>query len=216
MNDIVSRIKKIIEEEGISPNAFSKKIGFNQSNLSKVLNGSREVPQNLITAILNHTDVNKTWLLTGEGGAWNTKASTPEIVTEEVVHQSGKRPRVPFTVRAGKLTEIMSSVMPYDCEYIPVINAFPEYDFTIIVKGDSMEPKYEGGDEIACKRIDNTSFIQWGKPHVLDTAQGMILKRIYEDGDKIRCVSYNREYPDFCVDKDEIFSVSLVVGLIRI
>ena len=126
------------------------------------------------------------------------------------------RPRIPFTAAAGSLTNAVEGITSEQCEQIPRINAFPDYDFTIILKGDSMEPKYEGGDEVACKRIDSTSFIQWGKVHVLDTAQGIIIKRIYEDGEKIRCTSYNPEYPDFSILKEEIYSMSLVVGLIRL
>lgn len=126
------------------------------------------------------------------------------------------RPRIPYTAAAGSLTSAVEGITANQCEQIPRINAFPDYDFTIIIKGSSMEPKYEGGDEVACKRIDNTSFIQWGKVHVLDTAQGIIIKRIYEDGEKIRCTSYNPEYPDFSIQKEEIFSMSLVVGLIRL
>ena len=126
------------------------------------------------------------------------------------------RPRIPYTAAAGSLTSAVEGITANQCEQIPRINAFPDYDFTIILKGDSMEPKYEGGDEVACKRIDSTSFIQWGKVHVLDTAQGIIIKRIYEDGEKIRCASYNTEYPDFSILKEEIFSMSLVVGLIRL
>lgn len=126
------------------------------------------------------------------------------------------RPRIPYTAAAGSLTNAMEGITASQCERMPRITIFPDYDFTIILKGDSMEPKYEGGDEVACKRIDNTSFIQWGKPHVLDTAQGIIIKRIYENGDKIRCVSYNPEYPDFSIDKSEIYSISLVVGLVRL
>nr|WP_182021492.1 XRE family transcriptional regulator [Bacteroides intestinalis] len=126
------------------------------------------------------------------------------------------RPRIPYTAAAGSLTNAMNGITADQCEHIPRINIFPEYDFTIIIKGDSMEPKYEGGDEVACKRIDSTSFIQWGKVHVLDTAQGILIKRAYEDGEKIRCVSYNPEYPDFSIDKSEIYSMSLVVGLVRL
>ena len=126
------------------------------------------------------------------------------------------RPLVPYTVAAGSLTTAMEGIAEWQCERKPIIRELPAYDFTIIVKGDSMEPKFEGGDEIACRRIDETSFIQWGKPHVLDTVQGLILKRIYEDEDKIKCVSYNSAYPDFSIDKTEVYSISLVVGLIRI
>lgn len=130
--------------------------------------------------------------------------------------ETDTRPRIPYTAAAGSLTSAVEGVTSEQCEHIPRISFFPEYDFTIIIKGDSMEPKYEGGDEVACKRIDNTSFIQWGKPHVLDTAQGILIKRVYENEDKIRCVSYNPEYPDFSIDKNEIYSMSLVVGLVRL
>ncbi len=34
-----------------------------------------------------------------------------------------------------------------------------------------MEPEFHSGDEIACRFIVEPSFIQWGRPHVLDTTQ---------------------------------------------
>lgn len=46
----------------------------------------------------------------------------------------------------------------------------------MFIKGDSMSPRYESGDEIACRKIDQARFVQWGKPHVLDTTQGIIIK----------------------------------------
>ncbi len=126
------------------------------------------------------------------------------------------RPHIPYTAAGGVLTEVLDGISESNCERRPKINVLPDYDFTITVKGDSMEPKYEGGDDVACKRIDKTSFIQWGKTHVLNTSQGIIIKRIYDDGDRIKCVSYNTEaYPAFSIDKREIYSISLVVGLIR-
>ena len=79
-----------------------------------------------------------------------------------------------------------------------------------------MAPEYQSGDEVACRKIDSTSFIQWGKTHVLDTSQGIVMKRIYDDGDKIRCVSYNKDYPDFSIAKNEIYSTNLVVGVLRL
>ena len=79
-----------------------------------------------------------------------------------------------------------------------------------------MMPKYESGDEVACRRIDQTRFIQWGKVHVLDTTQGIIIKRIYEEGDCIKCVSFNPDYPPFLIPKSDIYSMGLVVGSLSI
>jgi len=35
-------------------------------------------------------------------------------------------------------------------------------------------------------------------------------------GDGIRCVSLNKDYPDFVIPKREVYSFNLVVGLIRL
>ena len=200
------KVKNVVE--------LATSIKANRVTVSNALNGNKKY---LTDSLMNRVNTsfgnifNKEWMRTGEGQMLvNQDTNTFSVAPLPT------RPRVPYTVAAGKLTEALEGITEEQCERIPVINALPEYDFTIIVKGDSMEPKFEGGDEIACKRIDDTSFIQWGKVHVLDTAQGLILKRIYEDGDKIKCVSYNKDYPDFSIDKREIYSMNLVVGLVRI
>ena len=84
----------------------------------------------------------------------------------------------------------------------------------MIVKGDSMEPKFEGGDEIAIRKVCDV--IEWGKTYVLDTRDGAVLKRLYDNGDNFKCVSFNAEYPDFEVCKADVFGIYKVVGLLRI
>lgn len=153
----------------------------------------------------------------GIGTQTNTYYGCDDDTAIQLPDNVETRPHIPYTAAGGVLTEVLEGISESSCERRPKINVLPDYDFTITVKGDSMEPKYEGGDDIACKRIDNTSFIQWGKTHVLNTSQGIIVKRIYDDGNKIKCVSYNSEaYPAFSIDKSEIYSISIVVGLIRI
>ena len=150
--------------------------------------------------------INIEWLMTGEGEMIDKGNSQGQILET--------RPRIPMTVAAGTLCGFSKSVKYCDCERQPVIKAFPDYDYTIIVKGDSMEPKFSGGDEIAIRRV--AGVIEWGKTYVLDTADGAVLKRLYDNGDSFRCVSFNKEYPDFKVRKSDVFGVYKVVGLIRI
>jgi repressor LexA len=204
------RILRYIEHEGISIREFERKCGFSNGYFNKIKDFSTDKVQEITRVFPN---LNYIWVLTGETCMLNSDMAQPNEISQVKIET---RPRIPYTAAAGSLTSAVEGVTSEQCEHIPRISFFPEYDFTIIIKGDSMEPKYEGGDEVACKRIDNTSFIQWGKPHVLDTAQGILIKRTYEDGDKIRCVSYNPEYPDFSIDKNEIYSMSLVVGLVRL
>lgn len=214
---------------------MARAVNIKQSTIRDIVGTKQSKPSfETLKAIVDcpTIKVNTKWLLVGAGNVFDEDKGyfyfefneNKEPVKVEHFEKPPKkatsilqtRPRIPYTAAAGSLTSAVEGITTDQCEQVPRIEIFPDYDFTIIIKGDSMEPKYEGGDEVACKRIDSTSFIQWGKVHVLDTAQGILIKRTYEDGDKIRCVSYNPEYPDFSIDKSEIYSMSLVVGLVRL
>lgn len=173
------------------------------------------------------------WLLTGEGEMLKTKRISRQNSVEQVpvveykdsefseVNQSSDlrdiptRPRIPVDAAAGSLSVALSSVAESDCEQIPVIPTLPKYDFTIVARGDSMTPDILPGDELACRFINEKGFIQWGRTHVLDTAQGVVVKRIFDADDNIICRSANHNYPDFPVSKNEIYHLALVVGLLR-
>lgn len=212
--EIKDRISKFIQYKNITIAEFERNVSLANGYIKKFKGSIGSDKLNNI--ISYYPDININWLITGKGSMLKSEISNMLAESPMEYGKKQTRPRIPYTAAAGSLTSAVEGITANQCEQIPRINAFPDYDFTIIIKGSSMEPKYEGGDEVACKRIDNTSFIQWGKVHVLDTAQGIIIKRIYEDGEKIRCTSYNPEYPDFSIQKEEIFSMSLVVGLIRL
>lgn len=210
-NSIIDRIETFLEINSSSTNAFARTAGLDPGNMGKMLAGKQKITDATLRKIADAHGLNFEWLKYGEGEMFNDT---------DAANASGDagdtRPRVPYTAAAGTLTSSMEGVFESQCERAPRVRNFPAYDFTIIIRGDSMEPEYQSGDEVACRRIDNTSFVQWGKTHVLDTSQGIVMKRIYNDGDKIRCVSYNKDYPDFSIAKSEVYSMNLVVGVLRL
>lgn len=206
-NSVNERVRALIDYQKISDNKFAQAIGVNQKLLSNMFIRGTEPSSKTISSILNtFKNVSAEWLLRGEGDM---------IISEKGSNYKVEvKPRIPMSAAAGAVGGFADSVKLYDCEQIPVINAFPAYDYTMIVKGDSMEPKFEGGDEIAIKKV--TDYIEWGKVYVLDTRDGAVIKRLYDAQEKYRCVSYNKEYCDFEVNKADVFGVYRVVGLIRI
>lgn len=211
--DTIKRLNELIEakcgERGES--AFSKLIGIHQVTLNNYILGKRKLSLEVIEAILKtFPDVSAEWLLRG--------CDVTNNVTNHVTNSDAVKtlPRIPYDAAAGSLTNAMEGVAESQCEHVPVVAAFPRYDFTIRVTGRSMEPMYFSGDEVACLKINESRFIQWGRVHVLDTTQGVVIKRIYDNGDSIRCVSFNPEYSDFNVPKEDIFSYNLVVGALRL
>lgn len=203
--DIGERVKAFREAScGGSNTVFADMVGESTKTTSNWCAAS-SLSQGVILKIKKaFPQINLDWLITGEGNMTLSESACNEQT----------RPRIPMTVAAGTLNGFGDAVLSHQCEQVPVVKMLPDYDYTMIVKGDSMEPKFEGGDEIAIKRV--SSIIEWGKPYVLDTRDGAILKRLYDAGDKYRCVSYNSEYSDIEVPKDDVFGVYRVVGLIRI
>ena len=54
-------------------------------------------------------------------------------------------------------------------------------------------------------KLPDTSFFQWGKPYFLDNDQGVL-----------ECHSDNKEnYPPFIINKDSIYKISIVIGVLR-
>ncbi len=214
---INKRISEIIEYLGISRYKMAQKTGISEAIFNNIDKNKNKASIDVVEKILNNYSViNAAWLVTGQGKMLNEHPNT--INNEEAnskISDTETRPRVPMNAAAGALSIAIDGITIRDCEELPVIRAFSKYDFTIFAKGDSMEPEFHSGDELACLYIKNTTFVQWGRCHVLDTAQGIIVKRIFEEDEFIICKSHNAEYKDFSIHKSEVYNIALVIGLIR-
>lgn len=209
-NDYTERFLATIEAMGLKDSEVANALeDLSKGTMSKIRNARCGVSMNTLQEFCNaYPRVSSDYIITGRGSMFLDEERQDVLIKT--------LPRIPYDAAAGSLTDMVEGVTEYGCERIPVISAFPKYDFTIRVTGRSMEPYYFSGDEVACLRINESQFIQWGRVHVLDTTQGVVIKRIYENGNSIRCASFNPEYPDFNVPKEDIRSYNLVVGALRL
>lgn len=91
-------------------------------------------------------------------------------------------------------------------------------DFAITVTGDSMYPDYPHGSKVFIKKVNEKIFLQWGEVYVLDTENGIIIKKIHKTDDEniILCQSINQEFADFTINIIDIrgfYKVLLVMSL---
>ncbi len=195
-----------------SQTEIARELRTSQSNISKIYKGMTLPGEDLIEQVRNKTGIDLSDAVIQASKKYKELKNTLEQKEPSVE----TRPRIPIYASAGSLTIYADGITHPECEEMPLIRNIPDYDFTMIIKGNSMEPKYESGDEIALRKV--TNIIEWGKDYVLDTTDGAIFKKIYEqDEENIRCVSYNnQEYPDFIVPKASVFGYYRLVGLIRV
>lgn len=215
-------IKKFRTDNNISQLEICTVLGIKQPYLSAIENGKRPLNDEKFTLlykqygdkIMKYKTTERPILLIDEVET-SLHPNIQKYLCDKL-KQIETRPRIPYDAAAGTLTEAVEGITEYQCEQLPVISAFPKYDFTIRITGKSMEPEYFAGDEVACLRVNEKQFLQWGRVHVLDTTQGIVIKRIYDAGESILCRSYNSEFPDFSIPKENIRSYNLVVGSLRL
>ena len=211
-SQIKQNILLFLNSKGVTPYEFYKKSGVTRGILAQN-NGISE--DNLARFRAYAPEVNPEWLLTGRGDMIRHDVEV-ERNMQSTLPPNGI-PLVPLSAKAGRLTEDIS-VVEYECERY-VVPAFRGADFMITVKGNSMFPSFLSGDIIACKRVTmDKLFFQWGHVYVLDTDQGAIVKRIQKSDEKenIKVVSDNPQYAPFELPITSIYSVALVIGVIRL
>lgn len=160
------------------------------------------------------TEINPEWLLTGQGPMLKEHNNLPIAV--KTYNPDEGIPLIP-TEAMGGVASGEVSVLELDCERY-VIPMFKGADFLIPVKGSSMIPKYNSGDIVACKKVPMQDiFFQWNKVYVLDTNQGAIIKRVAksEEKDCIKIVSENPNYEPFDLHLSQIYSIAIVIGVVR-
>ena len=233
----IDRIKQYIENKGLNNSSFEKKIGLSNGYIGTQLKRNASLGEDIMNKILdNCLDINPAWLLTGKGEMLIEKkkedplkeAERLELInkyTEKLRKEEGglieqRYPLVNATAIGG-FGNSKFAIEERDVKDYYVIPKFKhkQIDFMIEVEGSSMYPKYNSGDVVACRIINEKNFIQWNKTHVVATRdQGIIIKRIKPGTSEsvFRMVSDNKDYDPFEIHTDDISGVALVVGVIRL
>lgn len=223
-----TRLKKIINSQGLSIRAFEEKIGCSIGVINRCINKNTDVQSSVVIKIFAaFRDISPEWLLLGEGEMMKTcitknsieepHKEVCEVKIEKEEKDEKQVPLVPLYAMAGQFPG-EKEVMEYDCETYSV-PGMKGADFLIQVKGNSMNPTYNSGDIVACKWISMKDvFFQWGRVYVLDTDQGPITKRIEpgHDAEHITIVSDNPDYKPFQLHLSQIYRIALVLGCIKL
>ena len=206
---IKERILYFAKTLGISKRRFYERINVSRGTLESESGITEDV---LVKFLSTFPDISEKWVLTGKGEMFK---SSENIAESNNIDRKRALPLLPVEA----ITDWNGSILEYDCEWLDL----PQFivrsaDYLIRVSGNSMDPEYRSGDILACRRLSEISFFQWGKNYVIDSNQGVMVKRIEEcpDNDEsILCISENPRHKPFRLSKSDIRSLSLVVGLIR-
>ena len=231
---IIDRLFMFFRENNLSNYKVEQTCGLSNGYLRNLRKApSVEILEKIFSA---YPELNREWVMSGTGDMLRSSAVDPSSVpptddrekTERRPREapvmkpvaSGGIPLVPIDAVAGFNGWDESGISELDCARYDVPDfAAVHADFLIRVSGSSMYPKYSSGDILACRKIVEVTFIQWGKIYVIDSQQGAMVKRLFPiegDDEHVLCKSDNPNYLPFELPKDEIRSLSIVVGAIRL
>lgn len=216
MREKFERFDKYMKHKGLNDNQVTVECKLSQGLLGQARKGKSDLGAKAIDKILNtYQDLSKVWLMTGEGDMLSSTSSAKpqqskkaERVTDDEAY---KVPLVPVSALAGSLNDFSLSVKRDDCE--TVISPIKDIDMAIKISGDSMEPEYPADSQVFVKKINERAFLEWGRVYVLNTCNGIVIKRLMptNDPNTVLCESINPKYPPFEVNLENVNGVYRVI-----
>lgn len=211
---INERIKYLIKERyNGSQRAFSYATAISPAVINSIVGKRQTAPSfEALQKISTNANISAEWLLHGNGAV---EAGTENKLISSPIPGKGV-PLIPVDAMAGAFRGAIE-IRDDDLQWY-IVPSFDGADFLITIKGDSMFPKYQSGDLIACKKVPMQDiFFQWGKAYVVDTDQGVLVKNVRPgtERDHITLESVNPAYLPFQLPLEGIYNVAIVLGVIR-
>lgn len=224
------RIQKIMDEEGLNKNSFSKAIGIsNNVTITRIINEKRSPSRSTCEKIVSaFPKYNLTWILTGEGNMLTDITSLDEAspIDEPIILRV---PLVSQYAQAGYLSGYADAAYMATLPTIPYIvdHEAQGHYVAFEVKGDSMNDGTEDaileGDRLLCREIQPHLWVD-SKLHirkwdfVIVHTEGILVKRIIDhnvENHTITIHSLNSMYPDKVINLADVKQIFNVIELQR-
>ena len=208
METVKERLIEYLKFKRIGQVRFAESVGLSRgfvSNISKSIQ-----PGTLERISKQYPDLNKGWLLTGEGKMILTEDGTPKT----------KKGDVPFY----DVDFAASYLDYYNDERQPAIDHYvniPQADGASMVcraSGESMAPTIPNGSHVILSEVTDFRWLDYGEIYALVASNGLrTIKRIRknEDESKLTLVPDNPDYDINEIDKQDVLRLFRVVGTIQ-
>ena len=161
------RILEFVRYKNLHRTAFEKSVGLSNGYLNNLKKStSTDVLSKIIEA---YPELSTEWILFGKGKMIKNESDESINGNGEMLNEisssekNDNLPLIPFECIAG-YGEDNAGIDLSECETyrIPEFNRTGA-EFLVRVGGSSMYPKYSSGDILACRKVKERLFFQWGK-----------------------------------------------------
>jgi len=200
------RIEKIIAHYGLTKNSFSHEIDI-QSNtiVTRIVNDPNRAPSFGVMQKIakRYPEISMSWLVTGKGEM--IKAG-PQVADSHIRY---------FNISNAHQ---MKQALKEEIEPTSIMNihGFGDCDWAFDVVGDTMSPRYNPGEVVLCKNVNETATIPGEAFLVIAEHQQFIryLKEVTPEGDFV-FHSENKLYSDIEINPAQLQHLCIIKGKIR-
>lgn len=240
MREIFTRFDKYMTLKGLNDNQVTTQCDLAVGLLSQARKGKSDLGKKSIDKILSrYQDINRVWLLTGEGEMLNSDDEIAKQYTKMCITQMADDTAI--------------SKMENDCEEAEVMESFPILPEVVAESRDTNIEAYieENSSELervnpssllsashAAERILRTSMLPTFQPedivfvrflpdrmklcdgdiyYLNCTNRPTMIRRIkFEPDNRLRLVAQNPQYGDVIISREDIINVGTIVGMLRL
>lgn len=221
MRERMQRLDLYMKNKGLNDNIVTVKCGLSQGLLSQARTGKSDIGQKTIEKILSiYQDLNRVWLLTGEGDMLVENENVLELPSDAI--QEGMYTGA-LVYDIDGTCGFMSRDLCFAEDNVIGSVDLPEINKSskiIRASGDSMEPKIHDGDFIVIREIMSRCDIFYGQIYLILTEEYRMIKYIrrFESDEEnfIILRSSNKNYDDIKLHKSKIRKLFIVENILSI
>ena len=204
--NVKERLISYLKVKGVNNSEFGRSIGVSSSFVSSMRTSIGQDKLERITSV--YPDLNIKWLLTGFGKMLIQDTPTIKRSPEQIRYWVD----IDATGGGVELFEDKDTNRFIDIS----IPEFKDCTDAVNLYGDSMSPLYKNGQIIILKPWTE-NFIDYGNVYLVITKKGnRMVKYLRQGSDNshVLCVSENKDYDSFEIEKDDILRLFIVKGAI--
>lgn len=213
--EIKNRIKEVLNQKDETINSISKDSAI-QVRLSRQINGKTALSYSTVDYILEYfPDLSTEWLLRGTGTPFADTKDSPENAPTEYQDEESV-PVITVDLARKPNTDIVKYINTNSesVEYGNLNDQLPQYDLLFRAINNAMDPYISKGDIMALRKVPLKA-VNEGEVYMLDTPNGVYVRRVYKEPGGYICKSSHPKYPHIHLKQEDLYNVFLVVIVVR-
>ncbi|WP_392551683.1 S24 family peptidase [Orbus wheelerorum] len=200
----------LLAQEGMSGNAFAKKVEMSEAVIRDYLSGKTYPSLNRLAIIAKKCDVPIEWLATGQGECRLLPNNVVNTIVNIPIYQPNTETDLLDEIKGVK--NRITNLLPFDLNCLKSHDFYVDDLFFYWAKGDSMSPTISDNDTLIFNASNIMPFD--GYIYLIKYGDTLGIKRIQNHGKYLLLLSDNEKYPSIQIDKLNIENDFQVIGRI--